>query len=166
MDHAVSSAVKYYIWTYYFKNMQYITLLWARIYQYKDSPFTKINVAYVTTRLKLSLYRRILQNISITFRHITLEIVLHNRISRAHDDVIKLKHFPSYWLIVRRIHRLPVNSPHKGQWRGALMFSLSCAWINSWVDNSEAGDLRRQRAIYDVNVMANEERLVKIMHVN
>ena len=23
------------------------------------------------------------------------------------------------------------HSPHKGQWRGALMFSLSCAWINS-----------------------------------
>ena len=144
--------------------MQCITLLWAMIYQYRDYPFTKINVAYVTTRLKLSLYRRILQNISITFRHNTLEIVLHNRISR--DDVIKWKHFPRYWLIVRRIHRLPVNFPHKGQWRGALMFSLSCAWMNSWVDNSEAGDLRRQRALYDVNVMANEERLVKITHVN
>ena len=24
----------------------------------------------------------------------------------------------------------PVNSPHKGQWRGALIFSLICAWIN------------------------------------
>ena len=24
------------------------------------------------------------------------------------------------------IHRSPVNSPHKGQWRGALMFSLIC----------------------------------------
>ena len=26
------------------------------------------------------------------------------------------------WLFVRGIHRSPVNSPHKGQWRGALMF--------------------------------------------
>ena len=25
------------------------------------------------------------------------------------------------------IHRSPVNSPHKGQWRRALIFSLSCA---------------------------------------
>ena len=25
------------------------------------------------------------------------------------------------------IHRSPVNSPHKGQWRGALMFPLICA---------------------------------------
>ena len=47
-----------------------------------------------------------------------------------HDDVIKWKHFPRYWPFVRGIHRSPVNSPHKGQWRGALMFSLICVWIN------------------------------------
>ena len=40
-----------------------------------------------------------------------------------HDDAIKWKHFPRYWPFVRGIHRSPVNSPHKGQWRGALMFS-------------------------------------------
>ena len=51
------------------------------------------------------------------------------------------------------IHRSSVNSPHKGQWRGALMFSLICAWINSWVNNCETGDLRRHRAHYDVIVM-------------
>ena len=43
-----------------------------------------------------------------------------------HNDVIKLKHFPRYWPFVRGIHRWPVNSPHKGQWHGALMFSLIC----------------------------------------
>ena len=48
----------------------------------------------------------------------------------------------------------PVNSPHKGQWRGALLFSLICAWINGWVNNNEAGDLRRDRAHYDVIVMS------------
>ena len=37
-----------------------------------------------------------------------------------HDDVTKWKHFPRYWLFVRVIHRSPVNSPHKGQRRGAL----------------------------------------------
>ena len=47
-----------------------------------------------------------------------------------HDDVMKWKHFPRYWPIVRGIHRSPVNSPHKDQWRGALMFCLICAWIN------------------------------------
>ena len=71
-----------------------------------------------------------------------------------HDDVTKWKHFPRYWPFVRGIHRWPVNSPHKGQWRGYLMFSLICAWINGRVNNREAGDLRRYRAHYDVTVMS------------
>ena len=45
------------------------------------------------------------------------------------------------------------NSPHKGQWRRALMFSLICVWINGGVNNSESGDLRRHRAHYDVIAM-------------
>ena len=61
--------------------------------------------------------------------------------------------FPRYWPFVRGIHRSPVNSPHKGQWRGALMFSLMCVWINGCVNNREAGDLRRNQAHYDVIVM-------------
>ena len=48
---------------------------------------------------------------------------------------------------------VPLNSPHKGQWRGALMFSLICARINNWVNNREACDLRRHRGHYDVNVL-------------
>ena len=43
--------------------------------------------------------------------------------------------------------------PHKGQWRGALVFPLICAWINDWVNNGVAGDLRRHRAHYDITVM-------------
>ena len=75
-------------------------------------------------------------------------------LSPDHDDVIKWKHFSRYWPFVRGIHRCPVNSPHKGQWRGALMFSLICAWINSCVNNREAGVLRRHRIHYDVIVMS------------
>ena len=71
-----------------------------------------------------------------------------------HDDVIKWKHFPRNWSFVRGIQRSPVNSPHKGQWRGALMFSLICVWINDRVNTHEAGDLRRHRAHYDVIVMS------------
>ena len=48
---------------------------------------------------------------------------------------------------------VPVNYPHKGQWRGALIFSVICAWINGWVNHREAGDLRRYRTHYDVTVM-------------
>ena len=49
--------------------------------------------------------------------------------------------------------RSPVNSPHKGQWRRALIFFLVCAWINGWANNCKAGDLRRHRANYDVTVV-------------
>ena len=65
--------------------------------------------------------------------------------------------FLCYWPFVWGIYRWQVNSPHKGQWRGGLMFSLICAWVNGWVDNGEAGDLRRNRAHYDVNVMICRE---------
>ena len=74
----------------------------------------------------------------------------YSALSIYHDAVIKWKHFPRNWPFERGIHRSPVNSPHKGQWRGALMFSLVCVWINGWVNNREAGDLRRYRGHYDV----------------
>ena len=76
-----------------------------------------------------------------------------------HDDVVKWKYFPRYWPFVRIIHRSPVNYPHKGQWRGVLMFSLICAWINGRVNNGEADDLRPHRSLYDVTVMAIDEAI-------
>ena len=48
-----------------------------------------------------------------------------------------------------------VNSPHKGQWRGALMFSLICARINGWLNNGGTGVLKRHRFHYDVTVMVS-----------
>ena len=87
---------------------------------------------------------------------------------------------PSWWrhqmetfsallaICVWGIHRSPVNSPHKGQWRGALMFSLICVWINGWVNNREAGDLRCYRAQYDVIVKflrANHKHLTKVLYL-
>ena len=71
-----------------------------------------------------------------------------------HDDIIKWKHFPCYWPFVQGIHRSPVNSPHKDQWCRALMFSLIWAWINGWVNNCGAGDLRCHRTHYDVAVIS------------
>ena len=38
--------------------------------------------------------------------------------SLEHED-INWKHFPRYWPFLQGIHRSTVNSPHKGQWRGA-----------------------------------------------
>ena len=71
----------------------------------------------------------------------------------SHDDVIKWKHFPRYWAFVRGIHRSPMNSPHKGQWRRDLVISLICPWINGYENKREAGDLRRHRGHYDVRVL-------------
>ena len=73
----------------------------------------------------------------------------------THDDVIKWKYFPRNWSFVLGIHRSPVNSPHKGQWHGALMFSLICTWTNSWANIGDASDLRCHCAHYDVTVMCN-----------
>ena len=59
-----------------------------------------------------------------------------------HDDVIKWKHFPCHWPFLRGIHRSPVNSPHKGQWRGAFMFSLiwrHCNWNQAKGTNISKG---------------------------
>ena len=72
--------------------------------------------------------------------------------SGQHDDAIKWKQFLRYWPFVRGIHRSPVGSPHKGQWREAL-FSLICAWTNGWANNRGTGDLRYHYAHYDVIVM-------------
>ena len=69
----------------------------------------------------------------------------------------QMETFSRNWPFVRGIHRSHVNSPHKGQQRGTLMFSLICVWINDWVNNREAGDLRRCRAQYDVTANAEYE---------
>ena len=70
----------------------------------------------------------------------------------THDDVIKWKYFPRYWPFVRGIRQSSSNSPHKGQWCGALIFYLICTWASDgWVNNLDAGDLRRYRAHYDVS---------------
>ena len=89
------------------------------------------------------------------FIYLYFDLEFNNCINFEHDDVIKWKHFPRYWPFVRGIHRSPMNSPHKGQWRGALVFPLICAWINRWVNNREACDLRRHQAHYDVIVMTH-----------
>ena len=102
-------------------------------------------------------YQQFLIPLSSTWLH---AVFLHGRhharnsdIWFIHHDVIKWKHFPRYWHFVRGFHRSPVNSPHKDQWRGVLMFSMIRAWTNSWANNGEAGYLRRHRAHNDVIVM-------------
>ena len=81
-----------------------------------------------------------------------------------HDAAIKWKCIPRYGPFVWGIHRWPVNSPPKGQWRGALMFSSICSWINGWVNSRETGDLRRHRAHYDATALCPCQCLHKALH--
>ena len=83
-----------------------------------------------------------------------------------HDDVIKWKHFPRNWPFVRGIHRSPVNSRTKASDAELGFFSLIRVWINGWVNNREAGDLRRYRTHYDVIVMwpSNTDRPLMGLH--
>ena len=64
------------------------------------------------------------------------------------DDFTKWKHFPRCFSFVRGIHRTTVDSPHKGQWRGALMLSLISAWTNVWANNRDAGYLRHHCSLW------------------
>ena len=56
-------------------------------------------------------------------------------------------------LLLGGIHRSPVDSSHKGQWRGALMFPLICTRTNGWANNRDARELKHHRTHYDVAVM-------------
>ena len=60
---------------------------------------------------------------------------------RGSDGCVSKNIYRNWWI------------PHTKAWRGALMFSLICAWIDGWVNNGEAGDMRRHHAHYDVTVM-------------
>ena len=65
----------------------------------------------------------------------------------------RMKTFSALLVLSAGNSPVTMNSPHKGQWRGALMFSFISAWKNGWVNNRDAGDLRSRGAHYDVNTM-------------
>ena len=142
----------------------------AMFYRYKpeqptDQPedrFTEIKcyrsskrpVCYIKCTCFVSDISSIHRNVDVWLRErITGTCKTLLELTITHDDVIKRKYFPRYWPFVWGIHRSPVNSLHKGQWRRALMFTFINAWINGWVSNGEAVDLRRHRAHYDVIVI-------------
>ena len=103
--------------------------------------------------LLLSVY---MQHIAVHKTAIYQVYSISNKIRKNycdHGDIIKWKHFLHYWPFVQGIPRSPVNSPHKSQWGGALMFTLICTQINVWVNTRVAGDFILHRAHYDAIVM-------------
>ena len=70
---------------------------------------------------------------------------------QLYDDVTKCNHFPHYWPFVRGIHRsreFPAQRPVTQSFEDFFI----CAWINDWVNNREAGDLRSHRVHYNASV--------------
>ena len=71
--------------------------------------YNKINMLHIKEGNRRTISQRLVSILFIQFWH---------------ESVIKWKHLTRYWPFVQGIHRTPVNSPHEGQCRGALMFSL------------------------------------------
>ena len=130
---------------------------WGTKLQYNDITWTwRRLISPASGRLLNSLLNLQKEKQQISTSQVSLYHRWSVRSLHKHDDVIKWKHFSRNWPFVWGIHRSPVNSPHKGQWREALIFSLNCVWTNGWVNNREAGDLRRYRAHCDVIVMKGQ----------
>ena len=77
----------------------------------------------------------------------------------------QMETFSALLAFMRGIHRSPVNSPHKDQWHGALMFSLVCVWTNGWTNPRDAGDLWRHLTHYGDNVMERKCSLKQCTYV-
>ena len=154
--------------------------LWFQIMFLGLSPYVEIyddisqDIAAVLEYKALYLLPTLVINLGLTVESIFL-CDIHATVMDLQNDSQKLSGQRQHLLVLsygwvfipRRRHQMvtfsallalcagnsPVNSPHKGQWRGALMFSVMCAWIKGRVNNREAGDLRRHCAHYDVMVM-------------
>ena len=68
-----------------------------------------------------------------------------------HDDVMET--FSALLAICTGNSPVPGEFPAQRPVTRSFHVILICAWINRWVNNREAGDLRRYRAHYDVIVM-------------
>ena len=127
------------------------------------SVLNPLAISYLSTRLKnLPQWFPFQKCQLVQPPNYALVTVLGNSIE--HDDVIKWKLFPRYWPLCGEFTGLRCNSPHKGQWRGALIFSFMCVWINGWVNNRKAGDLRCCHAHYDVSVMIQWTKYLGHLH--
>ena len=77
------------------------------------------------------------------------KIAAADDLDKSHDDVIKWKHF-------HVVGRVPVTGEFPVQRPVTRRFDIFfdvCPKKNGWVNNGEAGDLRRHRTHYDVSVM-------------
>ena len=121
----------------------------------------KSNNNRVGDQIHCSVFLLVFIYTSFKLYHIVLCKTLSPRVDKCSNLDLSLLNIP-WWrhqmetfsaLLAICAGNSPVNSTYKGQWRGALMFSLICVWINDRVNNRESGDLGRHRAHHDVIVM-------------
>ena len=77
-----------------------------------------------------------------------------------HDDVMTWEGFPHYWPFSWWRHQMETFSASLAICAGNSWFTMICARINGWVNNGEAGDLRRHCTHYDVVVMCKGNPMV------
>ena len=99
-----------------------------------------LNNGHIIIPVTLILFKETMFTFSITFHHWNC-VSSWDLLSPWWRHQMETFSALPYRPFVRGIHRSPVVSTHKGQWRGALMFSLICAWTNDWANNEDAGDL-------------------------
>ena len=68
----------------------------------------------------------------------------------------QMEAFSALLAICARNSPVPGEFPTQRPVTPSCDVSLICVWINGWVNNRKAGDLRRYRAHYDVSVMLLE----------
>ena len=113
--------------------------------QFQTFSFRKIELEYGVCNMTTTLFR--LRCVSWWMAH----QVRGNR--HGHGDVIKWKHFPRYCPLCGEFtgHRwIPLTKVSNTE---LWCFLWSAPWINGWVNNREAGDLRRHRVHYDAILM-------------
>ena len=109
----------------------YPILIWGFPYKYKASSYTFTQCRSHTAACFLAIVLILVSTWFAWWRH-------------------QMDVFPRYWPFVRGIHRLPVIPAQRPVTQSfEVFFHLKYRWVN----NDEAGDLRRHRCHYDVTVM-------------
>ena len=128
---------------------------------------TKTNYFYPFTRRKIKCPR--VYNLVAHWPILAVSLDLFTVFLHCPDDRHlpwrhQMETFPRYWPFVRGIHRPPVDFPHKGQWAGALVFSLICARTNGWANNRDVGDMRLCNSLlYPVLVLDENKKVREIL---
>ena len=138
----------------------YTIITWRELLRFCVVKFIilKVKIKFKTWRCKTKkCLPRVLNAPIVSLDHDNLNCNMCNQLTYTYVEMTWWRHqmetFFTLLALCTGIHLSPVNSPHKDQWRRALMFSLICALTNGCVNNRDAGDLRRHRAHYDVTVM-------------